>query len=84
MHSGRILGPFQESPLSNLILSPIGGIIKPDGSLRMITHLSYPSGASINDFIDPGICSVQYTSFDTAIEMIKSLGPDALCAKNGY
>lgn len=78
---GRVLGPFHEQPLSNLIISPIGIVPKSDGGWRMITHLSYPSGTSINDFIDPDSCSVQYTSFDSAIEMIRSLGRHALCSK---
>jgi hypothetical protein len=30
----------------------------------MITHLSYPEGRAINDFIDPDLCTVRYTSFD--------------------
>jgi hypothetical protein len=36
----------------------------------MITHLSYPEGRGINDFIDPDLCTVRYTSFDNVIEMI--------------
>jgi hypothetical protein len=54
---------------------------KSDGGWRMITHLSYPSGASINDGIDNQFCTVQYTSFDKVIEMIYDLGRSALNAK---
>ena len=36
----------------------------------MITHLSYPEGRGINDFIDSDLCTVRYTSFDNVIEMI--------------
>ena len=81
INMGRILGPFISPPISNLITSPIGIVRKSDGGWRLITHLSYPSGGSVNDFIDPEICSEQYTSFDTAIEMIRTLGTGVLCSK---
>jgi hypothetical protein len=38
-------------------------------SWRMITHLSYPEGRGINDFIDPDLCTVRYTSFDNVVEI---------------
>jgi len=47
---------------------------KQQGEFRMIHHLSYPKGGSINDFIDPKLSSVQYTSFDAAIVFIQKLG----------
>ena len=40
----------------------------------MIHHLSYPHGESVNDYIDPQLCSVQYTSFDEAVKLIQDLG----------
>lgn len=39
----------------------------------MITHLSYPTSIDINDFIDPELCTVQYTSFDSVVDMISTL-----------
>lgn len=47
---------------------------KTPGDFRMIHHLSYPIGQSVNDFIDPALCSVTYTSSDTAISMVQDLG----------
>ena len=41
----------------------------------MIHHLCHPEGGLVNDFIDPEMCSVQYTKFDEAIKMIQNLGP---------
>lgn len=78
---GRIAGPFSSSPIQDLIVSPIGLVPKSDGGWRMITHLSYPEGGSVNDGIDDSSCSVQYTSFDKVTNMIHSLGYAAQIAK---
>ena len=78
---GRIVGPFEKPPFENLHVSPVGLVPKSDGGWRLITHLSFPEGASINDGIDAKFCSVQYTSFDRVTDMIYSLGTSALIAK---
>lgn len=78
---GRVVGPLLSNPLPNLRLSPIGLVPKKDGSFCLIHHLSYPKGSSVNDSIDPKLCSVNYTSFDTALSMLAQLGPDALAAR---
>lgn len=36
--------------------------------------LNTPSENSVNQFIDPGLCSVSYVSFDQTIEMIQKMG----------
>ena len=62
---GRIAGPFANRPLPTLRVLPIGLVPKKDSNdFRLIHHLSYPFGSSVNDFIDSKHCSVQYTSFD--------------------
>ena len=61
---GRIVGPFQYSRISNLRCSPIGGIPKKTSGWRLITHLSYPTFGSVNDFMDEKFTSVQYSLFD--------------------
>lgn len=48
---------------------------------RLITDLSAPIDSSINDFIDPALCSVSHVSFDDAITMISSLGKATLLCK---
>lgn len=78
---GRLAGPFDSPPFKNLRVSPVGLVPKSDGGWRMITHLSYPHGTSINDGIDNQFCTVQYTSFDKVTDMIYSLGRSALIAK---
>ena len=78
---GRIAGPFCTRPLDNLRLSPVGLIPKKDGSYRLIHHLSYPAGNSVNDFIPDEYCSVQYTSFDSALAMLANLGKGAIMTR---
>ena len=68
---GRIAGPFSQRPLPNLQCSPLG--LVPKKQFRLIHHLSYPEGASINDFIDEKLCKVKYASFDDACDMIAKL-----------
>jgi len=75
IQTGRVAGPFDHVPIANLQISPIGIVPKKSpGDYRLIHHLSYPIGSSINDFIDPKICSVKYTEFDEAVFMIQDLG----------
>ena len=35
-------------------------------------------GDSVNDFIDPNLCSVEYTSFDAAVHIIQDLDQGCL------
>lgn len=79
---GRIGGPFQTLPISNLRTSPIGVVPKGDNSgWRLITHLSFPKFNSVNSFIDPEETSVKYTSFDSVIQMIAKIGKGANIGK---
>jgi len=78
----RIAGPFSQIPIPDLIISPIGLVPKSDpGKFRLIQHLSFPDGLSINDGIDPDICVVKYASFDLAVQMVVKNGKGALMAK---
>ena len=48
---GRIAGPFVSRPLASLQCSPIGLVPKREpNTFRLIHHLSFPAGQSINDF----------------------------------
>lgn len=78
---GRIAGPFDFRPISNLRCSPIGIVPKKTGGFRLITHLSHPAGFSVNEYIDPCFTSVQYSSFDHTISIIQKLGTGALLGK---
>ena len=48
---GHTCGPFRHPPMVDLHCSPIGGIIKKDGSCRLIMDLSQPKGLAINECI---------------------------------
>ena len=78
---GRIAGPFKVKPISNLKISPIGIIPKSEGLWRLISHLSYPESNSVNDFIDPGECTVVYTSFDEVLQTLVEMGKKTQLAK---
>ena len=81
--SGLVAGPFKTRPISTLRVSPLGIIPKKQpGEYRIIHHLSYPENNSVNDFIDPALCSVTYTSFDEAVNMVQKLGQNTLLAKS--
>jgi len=80
--AGRIAGPSDTPIFPNMRCSPLGLVPKKDtGDFRMIHHLSYPSGDSINDQIDPNKCSVKYAKFDDAISLIQLKGDNCLLAK---
>ncbi|KAM9323990.1 LOW QUALITY PROTEIN: uncharacterized protein PAF06_020242 [Gastrophryne carolinensis] len=68
--------------MSDLVVSPLGVVPKKErGKFRLIHHLSFPRGRSVNDGIDKGLSSVSYTSFDFAPDMVREAGPGALMAK---
>lgn len=78
----RIAGPLTEPPFDPFCVSPIGLVPKREpNSYRLIHHLSYPDGASINDNIDPDLATVQYSSFDQAVEKVRFLGQGCYMAK---
>ena len=81
--AGRVAGPYANRPIPTLRVSPLGLVPKKEpNKFRLIHHLSYPPGNSLNDFIDPKLCSVQYTNFDEAVHMIQDLGQGCLLAKS--
>lgn len=78
---GRFAGPFKTPPYSNLKVSPLGLVPKSNGGWRLINHLSYPEGNSVNDGISDDLSSVKYSSFDSVVNMIFQLGKKAELAK---
>lgn len=80
--AGRVQGPFENKPFSNLQCSPLGLVEKKEpGEFRMIHHLSYPENQSINDGIPSDESFVQYSSISDAIHFIKKCGKGAFCCK---
>lgn len=79
---GRVAGPFDFPPFPTLRVSPLGVVEKKNKDFRLIHHLSYPESDSVNDYIDPKLCYVQYTSFDEAIALVQNLGQGCLLGKS--
>ena len=78
----RIVGPFATPPFSNFRSSPIGLVPKKDPSeFRLIHHLSYPQGTSVNDFIPNHYSTVKYASVGDATKSIQRLGRGCFMAK---
>ena len=70
--ANRVAGPFKNPPLVNFHISPLGVVPKKTlGSFRLIHHLSYPEGQSVNDGISDEYCTVQYSTIQDAIAFIK-------------
>ena len=83
IQAGRVAGPFCKLPFKKFRISPLGLVPKhKPGEFLLIHHLSFPKGDSVNDFIDPKLCSVSYIRFDVAVHMVQRLGKGALLGKS--
>ncbi|MCG8620845.1 MAG: hypothetical protein MJE68_02435 [Proteobacteria bacterium] len=78
---GRVLGRFKRGSL-NVHINRFGVIPKPHqpGKWRLIVDLSDPSGGSVNDGVDPILCSLAYKTMDDAMTIILHKGKDTLLA----
>ena len=82
LDSHRLAGPFQFPPLHPFRISPLGVVPKKTpGKFRLIHHLSYAKGSSVNDGIDSEHTRVCYATVDDAIKFIKLAGPGCFLAK---
>ena len=81
--AGRILGPLRREEVPGLHVSRIGVIPKgrASGNWRLITDLSFPEGASVNEGINPDYCTLAYTSVERVARAAHSLGSGARLAK---
>ena len=78
----RFAGPFDTPPFPIFRVSPLGLVPKKTpGDFRMIHHLSYPRGKSVNDGISHEHSSVHYANIDMAITRIKQSGVGSYLAK---
>ena len=79
----RIAGPFDRPPFPQLQCSPIELVPKHEpNTYRLIHHLSFPAGGSVNDFIDRDKCFVRYAPFDEAVRIVCRNGKGAWLAKS--
>lgn len=79
---GRIAGPFPSIPLEGFVSSPLGIVPKDTpGKFRLIHHLSFPEGDSVNEGIPEIDRSVKYTRVSDAIQTIKTFKVPCFLAK---
>lgn len=75
----RLAGPFSSPPFSVFRISPLVLVPKKvEGEFRLLHHLSFPEGSSLNDGISPDHTSVSYATVEDAICRIKTVGLVAL------
>lgn len=81
--AGRLLGPFWPKQIPGLQVSGFRVVPKGrnTGKWRLITDLSFPKDYSINDGIDPTLCTLQYTSINKIARAAHQVGSRALLAK---
>ena len=79
----NILGPFPPHKSQEVHINRFGVIPKKHqpGKWRLITDLSFPEGASVNDAIDPSLCSLKYVTVDQVAKKAIQLGIGSLIAK---
>jgi len=77
---GFLLGPFEKAEVH---LNRFGMIPKSGqpGKWRLIVDLSHTEGGSVNDSIQPELCSLQYVHMDHVVGKLTELGPGAKMAK---
>ena len=80
--AGRLAGSFDSPPISPFVVSPLGVVPKKSpGEFRLIHHLSFPKGASVNDGISHENSTVCYATIGDAIRCIKLAGQGSYLAK---
>ena len=77
-----MVGPLAAGSIP-LHINRFGVIPKPHqpGKWRLIVDLSHPAGQSVNDGIQPELCSLAYASVDDAVALIVGLGKGTMLAK---
>lgn len=71
----RKIGPFTSPPSSNFMGSPMGAFQKRrSNKTRVIHDLSWPPGASVNDFISADDFTLSYMSVDDVVSKLQTFG----------
>jgi hypothetical protein len=79
----RLAGPFTAAPFHPFRVSPLGLVSKKTFcEFRLIHHLPFPRGPSVNDGIAPENTSVHYATVADAIHLIKLAGPGCFLSKS--
>ena len=82
LQENRLVGPFRSPPFAKFHVSPIGVVPKKaPGDFRLIHHLSYPRGNSVNDLsINQSVLS-RMLRLTMPFVSLRGLGRAALCQK---
>ena len=80
---GRVIDPLKPEEYPTVHISRFGVIPKnhQPGKWSLIVDLSHPTGASVNDGIEPELCTLKYTSVDEAVRVVLSSGSGTVMAK---
>ena len=84
---GRMLGPYDNPPLANLICSPLNLVPKAGDPMkhRLIHNLAHPYNEnSVNANIPDSEATVSYLKFDEVIKLALKHGPGAVALKVDY
>ena len=79
--AGNTVGPFKCKPIPDFVVSPLGVVPKKGDKWRLIMHLSFPDGTSINDGINNDDFPLKYVTVYHAMDAVMRLGPNTLMAK---
>lgn len=81
--NSQVHGPFLSPPLTPFRASPIGSVTRKrnPAKRRMINHLSWPKGSSVNDGIPDDQAAISYDMFERAVDDLIRSGPGSLMAK---
>lgn len=81
--NAQVHGPFESLPMPGLRCSPLGSVTRKrnPNKRRIINHLSWPRGLSVNDGIPDSEAYISYDMFERAVEDLIRSGPGSLLAK---
>jgi hypothetical protein len=75
-------GPFNHPPFPTFRASPLGTAVRKRSlKRRLINHLSWPAGDSVNNGIPDAEGKICYESFESALQLVRSFGKGTLLAK---
>ena len=79
------IGRVEQVPFESFTQSPISLVPKHEpGQTRLIFHLSYPEGNSVNAHTPKELCSVKYKDLDCAMQLIQSYGQGCYVGKSDF
>ena len=81
--AGQLIGPITQGAQAHVQPSPIGLVPKghTGDKWRLIVDLSSPRSTSVNNGISAELCSMKYASLDSAVKLIRQLGPGSQLVK---